>query len=286
MLQRGYGLGQPRATPLLRLGSPGAHGKPWPGAIGSSRGELGGAWAAQPCTEVQRRGTIFLCTVGGCFPSLQRGGLFNTQPRHCRHGSALAQDIVGAGSRQGLAVTLCRVPAGVKRFCQDIVDMICWCPPWCSHMLGFFRVCWSFLTPCLLLVSTKRPPGAGGGGRSSSSPSMSPSPPWLWVWSGAAPVPAPSWAFVRLLEAVWGDPAQPRHPGPGSAVASCRSCLLCPPVHAHLHLPGDVQRAPALRLLRVPVLGQEPGRLHGAPQLPAGPTLGRRVPVPRVGDVE
>ncbi|NXR00542.1 SC6A7 protein, partial [Sagittarius serpentarius] len=42
---------------------------------------------------------------------------------------------------------------GVNQFCQDIMDMICWCPPWCSHMLGYFKVCWAFFTPCLLLFT-------------------------------------------------------------------------------------------------------------------------------------
>ncbi|XP_042648664.1 sodium-dependent proline transporter-like [Tyto alba] len=42
---------------------------------------------------------------------------------------------------------------GVNQFCRDIVDMICRCPPWCSHMLGYFKVCWAFLTPCLLLFT-------------------------------------------------------------------------------------------------------------------------------------
>ncbi|NXF48122.1 SC6A7 protein, partial [Oceanites oceanicus] len=42
---------------------------------------------------------------------------------------------------------------GVNQFCRDIVDMICRCPPWCSHMLGYFRVCWAFFTPCLLLFT-------------------------------------------------------------------------------------------------------------------------------------
>ncbi|NXX13854.1 SC6A7 protein, partial [Podargus strigoides] len=42
---------------------------------------------------------------------------------------------------------------GVNQFCSDIVDMICRCPPWCSHSLGYFRVCWAFFTPCLLLFT-------------------------------------------------------------------------------------------------------------------------------------
>ncbi|NWI28700.1 SC6A7 protein, partial [Sula dactylatra] len=42
---------------------------------------------------------------------------------------------------------------GVNQFCQDIVDMICQCPPWCSHMLAYFKVCWAFFTPCLLLFT-------------------------------------------------------------------------------------------------------------------------------------
>ncbi|NXV23710.1 SC6A7 protein, partial [Cepphus grylle] len=42
---------------------------------------------------------------------------------------------------------------GMNQFCQDIMDMICRCPPWCSHMLGYFKVCWAFFTPCLLLFT-------------------------------------------------------------------------------------------------------------------------------------
>ncbi|NXL87751.1 SC6A7 protein, partial [Alectura lathami] len=42
---------------------------------------------------------------------------------------------------------------GTKRFCQDITDMICRCPPWCSRVLGYFKVCWVFFTPCLLLFT-------------------------------------------------------------------------------------------------------------------------------------
>ncbi|KAI5622373.1 solute carrier family 6 (neurotransmitter transporter, L-proline), member 7 isoform X1 [Silurus asotus] len=40
---------------------------------------------------------------------------------------------------------------GVNQFCQDIVDMICPCPPWCSKMLLYFKACWVFCTPFLLL---------------------------------------------------------------------------------------------------------------------------------------
>ncbi|NXW54924.1 SC6A7 protein, partial [Eurystomus gularis] len=42
---------------------------------------------------------------------------------------------------------------GVNQFCQDIVAMLCRCPPWCSHVLGYFKVCWAFFTPCLLLFT-------------------------------------------------------------------------------------------------------------------------------------
>ncbi|KAK2517600.1 sodium-dependent proline transporter-like protein [Columba guinea] len=42
---------------------------------------------------------------------------------------------------------------GVDQFCQDIVDMICRCPPWCSRLLGYFKLCWIFFTPCLLLFT-------------------------------------------------------------------------------------------------------------------------------------
>ncbi|XP_067424400.1 sodium-dependent proline transporter-like [Emydura macquarii macquarii] len=40
---------------------------------------------------------------------------------------------------------------GVNQFCQDIVDMICRCPPWCSQLVLYFKACWVFITPCLLL---------------------------------------------------------------------------------------------------------------------------------------
>ncbi|NXJ08050.1 SC6A7 protein, partial [Odontophorus gujanensis] len=42
---------------------------------------------------------------------------------------------------------------GIERFCQDIVTMICRCPPWYGRMLCFFKVCWVFFTPCLLLFT-------------------------------------------------------------------------------------------------------------------------------------
>ncbi|XP_017292417.1 sodium-dependent proline transporter [Kryptolebias marmoratus] len=40
---------------------------------------------------------------------------------------------------------------GVNQFCQDIVDMIRHCPPWCSKVLIYFKACWVFCTPFLLL---------------------------------------------------------------------------------------------------------------------------------------
>uniref|UniRef100_A0A3Q1AYX8 Transporter n=1 Tax=Amphiprion ocellaris TaxID=80972 RepID=A0A3Q1AYX8_AMPOC len=39
-----------------------------------------------------------------------------------------------------------------NQFCQDIIDMICHCPPWCSKVLLYFKACWVFCTPFLLLV--------------------------------------------------------------------------------------------------------------------------------------
>ncbi|NXF88805.1 SC6A7 protein, partial [Eubucco bourcierii] len=42
---------------------------------------------------------------------------------------------------------------GVTQFCQDISAMLCPCPPWCHHLLGYFRLCWAFLTPCTLLFT-------------------------------------------------------------------------------------------------------------------------------------
>lgn len=46
-------------------------------------------------------------------------------------------------------------PPGVNQFCQDIIDMIRHCPPWCSKVLLYFKACWVFCTPFLLLVSIK-----------------------------------------------------------------------------------------------------------------------------------
>uniref|UniRef100_H3D2K3 Solute carrier family 6 member 7 n=1 Tax=Tetraodon nigroviridis TaxID=99883 RepID=H3D2K3_TETNG len=40
---------------------------------------------------------------------------------------------------------------GVNQFCQDIIDMICHCPPWCSKVLLYFKACWIVFTPFLLL---------------------------------------------------------------------------------------------------------------------------------------
>ncbi|KAJ8275533.1 hypothetical protein COCON_G00072850 [Conger conger] len=40
---------------------------------------------------------------------------------------------------------------GINQFCQDIIDMICRCPPWCSKVLLFFKACWVVCTPALLL---------------------------------------------------------------------------------------------------------------------------------------
>ncbi|XP_026090309.1 sodium-dependent proline transporter-like [Carassius auratus] len=39
---------------------------------------------------------------------------------------------------------------GVNQFCQDIVDMICHCPPWCTKLLSYFKACWVVFTPLLL----------------------------------------------------------------------------------------------------------------------------------------
>ncbi|XP_077197195.1 sodium-dependent proline transporter-like isoform X5 [Paroedura picta] len=42
---------------------------------------------------------------------------------------------------------------GVNQFCQDIVDMIRLCPPWCSRLLLCFKACWVVVTPGLLLFT-------------------------------------------------------------------------------------------------------------------------------------
>ncbi|XP_063342329.1 sodium-dependent proline transporter isoform X1 [Pelmatolapia mariae] len=41
---------------------------------------------------------------------------------------------------------------GVNQFCQDILDMIRHCPPWCGKVLIYFKACWVFCTPFLLLL--------------------------------------------------------------------------------------------------------------------------------------
>lgn len=40
---------------------------------------------------------------------------------------------------------------GVNQFCDDIVDMLRLCPPWCVTMLLYFKACWILFTPLLLL---------------------------------------------------------------------------------------------------------------------------------------
>eukprot|EP00079_Xenopus_tropicalis_P033489 XP_017947260.1 PREDICTED: sodium-dependent proline transporter-like isoform X2 [Xenopus tropicalis] len=40
---------------------------------------------------------------------------------------------------------------GVNQFCQDILDMVSQCPPWCTKVLWYFKACWVFITPLLLL---------------------------------------------------------------------------------------------------------------------------------------
>ncbi|XP_076024968.1 sodium-dependent proline transporter [Genypterus blacodes] len=40
---------------------------------------------------------------------------------------------------------------GVNQFCQDILDMIRHCPPWCGKVLFYFKACWVFCTPFLLM---------------------------------------------------------------------------------------------------------------------------------------
>ncbi|XP_026545912.1 sodium-dependent proline transporter-like [Notechis scutatus] len=47
-----------------------------------------------------------------------------------------------------LGVTFCY---GVNQFCQDIVDMIRQCPPWCSRLVPYFKACWVIVTPGTLL---------------------------------------------------------------------------------------------------------------------------------------
>ncbi|XP_039214656.1 sodium-dependent proline transporter-like isoform X2 [Crotalus tigris] len=40
---------------------------------------------------------------------------------------------------------------GVNQFCQDIVDMIRLCPPWCRQVVPYFKACWVIFTPGMLL---------------------------------------------------------------------------------------------------------------------------------------
>ncbi|XP_015685928.1 sodium-dependent proline transporter-like, partial [Protobothrops mucrosquamatus] len=39
---------------------------------------------------------------------------------------------------------------GVNQFCQDIVDMIRLCPPWCRQLVPYFKACWVIFTPGML----------------------------------------------------------------------------------------------------------------------------------------
>lgn len=52
-----------------------------------------------------------------------------------------------------ICMDLLTFPPGVNQFCQDILDMIRHCPPWCGKVLLYFKACWVFCTPFLLLVS-------------------------------------------------------------------------------------------------------------------------------------
>lgn len=90
---------------------------------------------------------------------------------------------------RGCCDPLC--PTGIERFCRDIVTMICRCPPWYSRLLGCFKVCWVFLTPCLLLVSA---------GRCLSSSWSVGQPGWPWGPHGAitALLPPPSSQFTLI----------------------------------------------------------------------------------------
>lgn len=116
--------------------------------------------------------------------------------------------------------------------------MIRQCPPWYKHMLGYFKACWVFFTPCLLLVSTEHPPGAGGRGEKSSPPSISlPSERGSSCHGFGARLPGPgaprglSVAAGGSSEHPWGSlwlPAWPRPWGqavPWRHVACARSAL-------------------------------------------------------------
>lgn len=107
-------------------------------------------------------------------------------------------------------------------------------PPWCKHMLGYFKACWAFFTPCLLLVSTKHPPGAGGRGEKSSPPSISPSPlrrAALGLERGCLVLLPPPRACLWLLEVAQGSPEGPcvSQPGQDPGARQCHGVTLLVP---------------------------------------------------------
>lgn len=80
-------------------------------------------------------------------------------------------------------------PAGVNRFCQDIVDMIGQCPPWCSQLVPYFKACWVIFTPGMLLVGQVifLPPPPAFMGRA-------------WAAVGWPPTPWPSLSALLPLQ--------------------------------------------------------------------------------------
>lgn len=147
----------------------------------------------------------------------------------------------GVGLARGLphsCVQSAPFPAGVNQFCQDIVDMIRQCPPWCSQLVPYFKACWVIFTPGMLLVSQ------AGALRSSC--------------------PSPRSSYGESL----GSCGVASHP----LAILVRSAPFA--VHSLLHLPGPVGHHTALRSVPVPPVGPGAGHLHGGAELPSDSALG------------
>lgn len=137
-------------------------------------------------------------------------------------------------------------PAGVNQFCQDIVDMIQLCPPWCRQLVPYFKACWAIVTPAVLLVGQ--------------------------AWALRSSCPHSSCGETLSSNGASSHPfAIPVLSAPFA-------------VHSSLHLPGPVRHHAALRGVPVPTLGPGTGCLHGGAELHSDSALGWHCPLQGVRD--
>lgn len=137
-------------------------------------------------------------------------------------------------------------PAGVNQFCQDIVDMIRLCPPWCRQLVPYFKACWVIFTPGMLMVGQ--------------------------AWALRSSCPHSSYGESL------GSSGVSSHP--------FAILVLSAPftVHSPLHLHGPVRHHTALRSVPVPALGPGAGCLHGGAELHSDSALGWHCPLQGVRD--